>query len=102
MRSLSEKGPKGGVLVLDDPSFPKQGKSSVGVARQYCGALGKRVNCQVVVSAEYVADELESSRPLHWPVCAQLFLPEGWAKDRQLREKAHMPDEVGFRSKPQR
>lgn len=101
LRSLSEKSPEGGILVLDDTSFPKQGKSSVGVARQYCGALGKRANCQVVVSAHYVADEPQSSRPLHWPVCAQLYLPESWAKDRQLREKAHIPDEVQFWSKPQ-
>jgi SRSO17 transposase len=103
VKSLSEKSPKGGgaILVLDDTSFPKKGKSSVGVARQYCGALGKRANCQVVVSAEYVADELESSRPLHWPVCAQLYLPEEWANDRGRRERAHVPEEVRFRSKPQ-
>ena len=87
--------------MLDDTSLPKQGKSSVGVARQYCGALGKRANCQVVVSGEYVADEPESSRPLHWPVSAQLYLPEGWANDRQRRERAHVPEEVHFRSKPQ-
>src|ERR687898_1885442 len=82
VRSLSARSPKGGILVLDGTSFPKQGKSSVGVARQYCGALGKRANCQVVVSAEYVAQEPESSRPLHWPVCAQLSLVdvEGIAK----------------------
>jgi SRSO17 transposase len=101
VRSLSQKSPEGAILLLDDTSFPKQGKSSVGVARQYCGALGKRANCQVVVSAHYVADDPESSRPLHWPVCAQLYLPESWAKDRQLREKAHIPDEVQFWSKPQ-
>jgi SRSO17 transposase len=101
VRSLSAKSPKGGVLVLDDTSFPKQGKASVGVARQYCGALGKRANCQVVVSAEYVADEPESSRPLHWPVCARLYLPEGWANDRERRECSHVPCEVIFRSKPQ-
>src|SRR5215207_7833371 len=106
VRSLSAKSPKGGVLVLDDTSFPKQGKhkqgkASVGVARQYCGALGKRANCQVVVSAEYVADEPESSRPLHWPVSGRLYLPEGWATDRKRRERSHVPEEIIFRSKSQ-
>jgi SRSO17 transposase len=101
VRSLSARSPKGGILVLDETSFPKQGKASVGVARQYCGALGKRANCQVVVSAEYVADEPESSRPLHWPVSAQLYLPERWANDPERRERSHVPREVIFRSKPQ-
>src|SRR5215213_4893998 len=101
LRSLRQKSPKNAILLLDDTSFPKQGKSSVGVAHQYCGALGKRTNCQVVVSANYVADEPESSRPLHWPVCAQLYLPERWALDCELRERAHVPEAVGFRSKPQ-
>jgi SRSO17 transposase len=101
VRSLSAKSPKGGVLVLDETSLPKQGKASVGVARQYCGTLGKRANCQVVVSAEYVADEPESSRPLHWPVSAQLYLPERWAKESELRKRAHVPEAVQFWSKPQ-
>jgi SRSO17 transposase len=101
VRSLSARSPKGGVLVIDDTSFPKQGKASAGVARQYCGALGKRANCQVVVSAEYVADEPESSRPLHWPVSGRLYLPEGWANDLKRREISHVPEEVIFRSKPQ-
>ena len=100
VRSLSGRSPKGGVLVLDATSFPKQGKASVGVARQYCGELGKRANCQVVVSAQYVADEPESSRPLHWPVSGRLYLPEGWSKDQGRRERSHVPDEVGFRNKP--
>jgi SRSO17 transposase len=89
------------VLVLDDTSFPKQGKASVGVARQYCGAFGKRANCQVVVSAQYVAEEPESSCPLHWPVSGRLYLPEGWANDRKRRERSHVPRELIFRIKPQ-
>src|SRR5918993_1349629 len=101
VRSLSARSPKGGILVLDDASFPKQGKASVGVARQYCGALGKRANCQVVVSAQYVADESESSRPLHWPVSGRLYLPKGWANDLKRREISHVPEEVIFRIKPQ-
>ena len=100
LRSLGARSPRGGVLVIDDTSFPKQGKASVGVARQYCGALGKRANCQVVVSAQYVADEPESSRPLHWPVSGRLYLPEGWANDRERREISHVPEEISFRSKP--
>ena len=67
--------------AVDDTGLPKQGKASVGVARQYSGTLGKVANCQVVVSAEYVADEPASSTPLHWPVSARLYLPEKWAED---------------------
>jgi SRSO17 transposase len=63
--------------------------------------LGKRANCQVVVSAQYVAEEPESSRPLHWPVSARLYLPEGWTTDQERREISHVPEEVIFRSKPQ-
>jgi len=101
VRRLVLQSPPEGILVLDDTSFPKQGKQSVGVQPQYCGALGKRANCQVMVSAEYVADEPASSTPLHWPVTAQLYLPERWADDSERRQRAHIPEEIAFQTKPQ-
>ncbi len=102
VRRLSEKSPERGILLLDETSFPKKGKRSVGVARQYCGELGKVANCQVVVSAEYVADEPESSSPLHWPVSARVYLPEEeWANDHERRKRAHVPEEILFETKPQ-
>ena len=79
--ALVAQSPPQGILVLDDTGLPKQGRSSVGVARQYSGTLGKVANCQVVVSAHYVADEPTSRAPVHWPLTAQLYLPEAWATD---------------------
>lgn len=87
------------MLVLDSTDPPKQGGSSAGVARQYSGSPGKLANCQAVVSAEYVADEPGSWAPLHWPVTARLYLPEGWAGDPERRERARVPEGVGFRTK---
>jgi SRSO17 transposase len=98
---LLEKSPRGGILVLDDTGLPKQGKASVGVARQYSGTLGKVGNCQVVVSAEYAADEPASSTPIHWPISATLYLPEKWTEDPELRVRAQLPEEVRFRTKPE-
>jgi SRSO17 transposase len=74
--------------IIDDTGFPKQGRSSVGVARQYCGALGKVGNCQIGVSVNAVTDE--ASCPLDW----RLFVPEEWDADAERRAKAHVPDDV--------
>lgn len=81
--------------VIDEVSFPKQGKHSVGVARQYCGALGKTANCQVAVTLDLGTEE--SSTPLDWA----LYLPEQWIEDLERRRKAGIPEGVTFKSKPQ-
>ncbi|MEU6889277.1 IS701 family transposase [Streptomyces viridosporus] len=79
--------------AVDDVSFPKDGKMSVAVARQYCGALGKRANCQVAVSVHAVSDA--ASCPLQW----RLFVPREWADDPVRRRKTGMPQEIGHREK---
>ena len=70
--------------IIDDTSFPKQGKHSVGVHHQYCGQLGKQANCQVAVSLS-IANHAASL-----PVTYRLYLPEAWTKDRARRNKAGM------------
>ena len=84
-----------GVLIFDDTGFAKQGRCSVGVARQYSGTLGKTGNCQVAVNCHY------AERTLAWPVATRLYLPEAWARDAERRRKAKVPEDVGFRTKPQ-
>jgi len=81
--------------IIDDTGFPKKGTHSVGVARQYCGQLGKQDNCQVAVSLS-VANEKASL-----PVAYRLYLPEVWATDPLRRAKAGIPDDVIFKTKPQ-
>ena len=82
-----------GILILDETSFPKSGPHSVGVARQYCGALGKVANCQVAVTAA-----LWTGRRA-WPVGALLYLPEAWIGDGARRAAARLPATVRFQEK---
>lgn len=79
--------------VVDDTGMPKKGIHSVGVARQYCGQLGKQDNCQVVVTVSLVNSTMSV------PAAYHLYLPEGWAKDRRRRRAAGVPDEVRFQTK---
>src|SRR5580765_5418537 len=83
------------VLVIDETGFLKQGKASCGVARQYTGSAGKITNCQVGVFASYV------SRHGHSFIDRELYLPKEWTDDADRLKAAHVPDEVGFATKPQ-
>jgi SRSO17 transposase len=83
-----------GVLIFDDTGFAKQGRCSVGVARQYSGTLGKTGNCQVAVNCHY------AERTIAWPVATRLYLHESWAKDPARCRKAQVPEAVAFQTKP--
>jgi len=84
-----------GSLHIDESSFPKQGTDSVGVARQYCGRLGKVDNCQVGVFLGYVNGR---NRTL---IDERLYLPQEWTEDLPRRREAGVPDEVVFKNKAQ-
>jgi SRSO17 transposase len=75
-----------GLFVIDDTSFPKQGRHSVGVQRQYCGALGKKANCQVAPSVHYV------SAQGHYPLDLRLYLPDSWLSDPERLDQAGVPE----------
>lgn len=86
---------RGGWWIIDDTGFPKKGVHSVGVARQYCGLLGKQDNCQVAVSVSLACDQ--GSIPVAW----QLYLPQDWAQDAERRKRTGVPESVRFATKTQ-
>src|SRR5919112_5348160 len=81
--------------IVDDTGFPKKGTHSVGVARQYCGQVGKQDNCLVAVSLSVAT--WSSSLPIAY----RLYLPEVWANDKERRKQARIPEEIEFQTKPQ-
>ena len=81
--------------IVDDTGFPKQGKHSVGVARQYCGQIGKQDNCQVAVSLS--VSTWSSSLPIAWG----LYLPEVWCQDSERCQRAGVPEGIEFRTNPE-
>ena len=82
------------VLIFDDTGFAKQGKASVGVARQYSGTLGTTGNCQVAVNCHY------AERTVAWPVSTRLYLPAEWTNDAERLHKAKVPQDRAFATKP--
>lgn len=89
------EAPSGRYWIIDDTGFPKKGKHSVGVARQYCGQLGKQDNCQVAVSLSLATEQGSL------PIAYQLYLPKEWVDDATRREKAGVPDDIAFATKPE-
>jgi SRSO17 transposase len=81
--------------IVDDTGFPKKGKHSVGVTRQYCGQVGKQENCRIAVSLSVAT--WNSSLPIAY----RLYLPKEWAEDTERRERAEVPEEVEFQTKPE-
>src|SRR6266581_8729741 len=79
--------------IIDDTGFPKKGRHSVGVTRQYCGQLGKQDNCQVAVTLSL------ANHDASLPIAYQLYVPEDWAEDKARRRKARVPAEISFKTK---
>jgi SRSO17 transposase len=80
--------------IVDDTGFVKKGTHSVGVARQYCGQVGKQENCRVAVSLSIATES--ASLPIAW----RLYLPEEWARDGERRKQAGVPEGIRFQTKP--
>ena len=81
--------------IVDDTGFPKKGSHSVGVARQYCGQIGKQDNCRVAVSLSV------STNTASLPIAFRLYLPEVWADDAERRRQAGVPEQIRFQTKPE-
>ena len=94
-KMIAEATVGNGVLLFDDTGLAKQGKASVGVARQYSGTLGKVGNCQVGVTCGY------SDPQASWPVAVRLYLPQEWTDDPARLRRARVPPDVLFQTKPQ-
>jgi len=80
--------------IVDDTGFPKKGRQSVGVARQYCGQVGKQDNCRVAVRLSI------STKSASLPIAWRLYLPQEWADDQGGRKQAGVPEEIQFETKP--
>src|SRR5919109_5100760 len=81
--------------IVDDTGFPKKGSQSVGVTRQYCGQVGKQENCRIAVSLSVATWDASL------PIAYRLYLPKEWAEDAERREKAEVPGEIQFQTKPE-
>jgi SRSO17 transposase len=93
VRAMKQNGPVA-AWIVDDTGFVKKGTHSVGVARQYCGQVGKQDNCRVAVSLSVAT--YQASLPIAW----RLYLPESWASDRERRKATGVPEEISFQTKP--
>jgi SRSO17 transposase len=94
-KMIAEASTGHGVLVFDDTGFPKQGKASVGVERQYSGTVGQGGNGQVAVTC------CDSDPQGTWPVAVRLYLPKTWAYDAERRRQARVPGAIPFQTKPE-
>ena len=93
LAAMRQNGPVA-VWIVDDTGFLKKGTHSVGVARQYCGQVGKQDNCRVAVSLSVATHH--ASLPIAW----RLYLPESWASDQEGRKTTGVPEEIAFQTKP--